>query len=42
MGFNTTVMFCNDAFSEIQKDPKGFVDKIREGMTQVRYNEPWY
>lgn len=41
MGFNTTVMICNDAWSAVLADPKGFVDKIHEGMGRVTINKPF-
>jgi len=41
MGFNTTVFICNDAFSAMQNDPKGFVGKIVEGTMRCQPDKPF-
>lgn len=39
MGYMTTVTILNDGFDNIERDPKGFVDKIKEGMYGInRWN----
>ena len=40
MGYITTIAFRNNGFSDMEKDPKGTIDKIRKAMNGVPTDDP--
>lgn len=41
MGYMTTVTLLNDGWSNIEADPKGFVEKVRLGMHGISEDNKW-